>query len=288
MEAGLGRRDAGVLAVICVVWAVNFLTSKLALNEFPPLLFTALRLALMVVLLAPRLRRPPADQWRRLIPLALCNGVFHFGLNFWALQRSTTLASPSILLQSYVPMSSLLAWWWLGERLTVRTGLGIAVSFLGVLVLGFDPSVLRDPIGLGLMLTSAAFLATGTVLGRDLKGLDAFGQQGWTAVIGVVPLTLWSLAVEPPPLEVCARVSWIGWFGVVYAAIFGSLVGHGLFFSLVQRHPVARITPYLLATPLLATILGIVCLGNQVGPRLWGGGALILLGVLGIALGKRG
>jgi O-acetylserine/cysteine efflux transporter len=52
----------------------------------------------------------------------------------------------------------------------------------------------------------------------------------------------------------------------------------------VKRHPVAQVTPYLLATPLLATVLGIVFMNNTVGPRLWLGGAMVLGGVLAIAL----
>ncbi len=52
----------------------------------------------------------------------------------------------------------------------------------------------------------------------------------------------------------------------------------------MQRHPVAKVTPYLLVAPLLATLLGIAFLGDQVGPRLWLGGAMVLGGVLAIAL----
>ena len=62
------------------------------------------------------------------------------------------------------------------------------------------------------------------------------------------------------------------------------MLGHGLYYVLVQRHPVAQVTPYLLATPLLATVLGIVLLHDHVGPRLWIGGAMVLSGVLAIAL----
>jgi O-acetylserine/cysteine efflux transporter len=283
-RAGLGGRDLLLVALICLAWAGNFLTSKLALNEFPPLLFTALRLLLLCALLAPFVKRPAPGQWPRLAAVALCNGVLHFGLSFWSLSLSKTLASPAIVMQSYVPMAALLAWWWLGEKFHWRTGTAIAVSFAGVLVLGFDPVVLHSPAALLLMLVSAFFLALGTVLMRGLRGLDLFSQQGWTAIIGVVPLLLASWLLEPHPLEEIAAASWLAWFGVVYAALVASVLGHGLYYSLVQRHPVAQVTPYLLAAPLLATLLGIWLLGDQVGPRLWLGGAMVLGGVLAIAL----
>jgi O-acetylserine/cysteine efflux transporter len=283
-RVGLGGRDLGLVALICLAWAGNFLTSKLALNEFPPLLFTALRLLLLCALLAPLVRRPAHGQWPRLAAVALCNGVLHFGLSFWSLSLSHTLASPAIVMQSYVPMAALLAWWLLGEKFHWRTGAAIAVSFAGVLVLGFDPTVLKSPAALMLMLVSAFFLAVGTVLMRGLRGLDLFSQQGWTAIIGVGPLLVASWLLEPNPRAEIASASWVAWFGVVYAALVASVVGHGIYYVLVQRHPVATITPYLLVAPLLATLLGIYLLGDQVGPRLWLGGAMVLGGVLAIAL----
>jgi O-acetylserine/cysteine efflux transporter len=282
--AAFGGRDFLLVALICLAWAGNFLTSKLALREFPPLLFTALRLVLLCLLLAPLIKRPPPGQWPRLAAVAICNGVLHFGLSFWSLSLSHTLASPAIVMQSYVPMATLMAWWFLGEKFHWRTGAAIALSFIGVLVLGFDPSVLRAPASLLLMLVSAVFLAIGTVLMRGLRGLDVFSQQGWTAVIGVGPLLLASWLIEPDMRAEIASASWVAWFGVVYAALVASVVGHGLYYVLVQKHPVAQVTPYLLAAPLLATLLGIWLLHDQVGPRLWLGGAMVLAGVLAIAL----
>ncbi|WP_022970194.1 DMT family transporter [Arenimonas oryziterrae] len=283
-RAGLGGRDLLLVGLICVAWAGNFLTSKLALAELPPLLFTALRLGVLAIALVGFLERPPAGQWPRLIAVALCNGVLHFGLSFWSLKLSTTIASPAIVMQSYVPMATLLAWWLLGERFHWRTGAAIALSFAGVLVLGFDPTVLQNPAALSLMLVSALFLGLGTVLLRGLKGMGPVSQQGWAALIGVGPLLAWSALAEPGGLEIARHASGVAWFGVAYAALVASLVGHGIYYVLMQRHPVAQVTPYLLATPLIATVLGIVVMDDRVGPRLWLGGAMVLGGVLVIGL----
>ena len=53
---------------------------------------------------------------------------------------------------------------------------------------------------------------------------------------------------------------------------------------LVQRHPVAKVTPWLLLAPVFAIALGIVFWGDRPGPRLWIGGAMVLGGVLVVAL----
>ena len=277
-------RDIVLVLLICVAWALNFLTSALAMREIPPFLFTALRFALLALPLVFFLKRPAPGQWPRLIAIVLCVGVLHFGLSFSALKLAGDLSSPAIVMQSYIPMTALLAWWVLGERFAWRTGLAIAVSFAGVLVLGFDPLVLDQPASLLLMLIAAALLAIGTVLMKGLRGMDVFSQQGWTAVISVLPLLAISAWLEPGAIAQLPQASWVAWAGALYAAFLSSLLGHGLYYVLVQRHPVAQVTPWLLLVPVLAVALGIVFWGDRPGPRLWVGGAMVLGGVLIVAL----
>ena len=281
---GLRGRDLGLALLICLCWAFNFLTSAHALQEIPPFLFTALRMGIVLALLAAFMRAPPRSQWPRLAGIALFTGVLHFGTSFLAIQLAGNLSSPAIVTQTYVPMAVLLAWWWLGERFAWRTALGIALSFAGVLVLGFDPMVLDRPLALFVMLGSSLMVAIGTVLMRRLSGVGLVDQQGWTAALSLLPLLAISALFEPGGFAALREATWIGWGGAAYAAVFASLLGHGVFFLLVQRHPVAQVTPYLLVTPVFAVVLGIVFWGDRPGPALWIGGAMVLGGVLVIAI----
>ncbi|KGM55556.1 hypothetical protein N799_06775 [Lysobacter arseniciresistens ZS79] len=277
-------RDLLLVMVVVVAWAGNFLTSAYALREVPPFLFTALRFVALGLPLVFFLRRPAPGQWGRLLATCVCVGVLHFGLSFVALKMAGDLSSPAIVIQSYIPMTTLLAWFALGERFAWRTGLAITISFGGVLVLGFDPLVLDDPLALAMMLAAALFLAIGTVLMKGLRGIDAFAMQGWTAVIAVLPLLAVSAWLEPGAIAALPSASWVAWVGVGYAAFVSSLLGHGLYYVLVQRHPVAQVTPWLLLVPVLAVGLGIAFWGDRPGPRLFIGGAMVLGGVLVVAL----
>ena len=142
-------------------------------------------------------------------------------------------------------------------------------------------------MALAVMLVSSLFLAIGTVLMRRLVGMSMVSAQGWTAIIGVAPLVAISLAFEPGSVQSLGDATWIGWGGVVYSALFSSLLGHGLYYVLVQRHPVALVTPWLLLTPVFAVALGVFFWGDRPGPNLWMGGAMVLGGVLLIALRAR-
>lgn len=283
----LPRRDLALLWLVCFIWALNFLMSAIGLREIPPLTSTLLRFAILGLLLLPFVRRAPEGQGWRLFTVSVLIGVVHFALCFYGVALAGGLSSPAIVLQSYIPMTTILAWMWLGEKFGWRTGLAIAVSFLGVLVLALDPYILQKPAALITLLLSALALAIGTVMMRRLSGVGMLNQQAWMALASVLPLLALSHIFEPGALPALAKASPAAWSGVVYAALASSLLGHGLYFFLMKRHPVALLMPWLVLVPIIAIALGVLVWGDRLGLRACFGGALILGSVLAIALRKR-
>jgi O-acetylserine/cysteine efflux transporter len=282
----LNARDHALVGLIVLAWAFNFLTSAVALDHFPPFLFTALRFAVVLAVLFPFLRAPAPGHWGRLMLICLCNGALHFGFNFWALKLGG-ISLVAILMQSYVPMATLLAWLFLGERVGWRTATGVALSFAGVLLLGFDPAALAVPSALALSLMAALLLAIGTVSMRGLRGVNALQLQAWSALLGIPVLLAIALMLEGDLVATIAGAGLPHWGGVVYSGLIASIVGHGLLYVLVQRHPVSSITPFLLLTPVIAIALGLIFRGEAPGPLLYLGGAMVLGGVLVVALRTR-
>lgn len=272
------------IVLICLAWSGNFLASAAALLSLPPFLYTALRLAIVLVLLFPWLRRPAPGHWPRLVAVALLNGSLHFGVNFWALRAAGDVSSVAIALQSYVPMSVVLAAWLLGERIAGATVVAVVLSFAGVLVMGLDPVVTDEPLALVLCLLAALLLALGSTLMRRLEGVSAFSLQAWAALLGIPVMIAVSLLLEGDPIAQLRGAPWLAYGGAAYSAIAASILGHGGYYFLVRRHGVSAITPYLLLTPLFAVLLGVLVWGDRPGPRLVIGGALVLGGVLLIAL----
>ena len=62
----------------------------------------------------------------------------------------------------------------------------------------------------------------------------------------------------------------------------------GLAFWLVQRREAGRVTPYLLATPVVSMIVGWSVMGDVLTPQILTGAGLTLLGVAIVALAERG
>ncbi|HMA98039.1 MAG TPA: DMT family transporter [Wenzhouxiangella sp.] len=277
-----------LLGLICLTWAGNFIVSAWVVQQIQPLSFTVTRFAAVLLLLAPLLKLPERDQWWRLLLTCWCMGGVHFALLFIALSRSNDVSSIALLMQVYIPMSTLLAVLFLGERIGWRTTSGILTAFGGVLVMGLDPLVLAQLDVLALVLLAALALAIGTMLMRRLKGISVLNFQAWNALLSLPLLIGLALAFGQSPMpiaEVIARPSVLG--AIAYSAIGASIVGHGGFYWLIQRHEVNTVTPYLLLVPVLAVILGIVFWGDRPGPRLMIGGGMVLAGVLWITLRMR-
>ncbi len=277
-----------LLLFICLIWAGNFIAAAWAVESMEPITFTVVRFALVLALLLPLLRIPSQRQWTLLIACCWTMGAIHFALVFFALGRSQDVSSIALLMQVYIPLSTLLAVLVLGERIGWRTTTGIIIAFSGVLLMGLDPLVLSQLDVLFLVLVSALSLATGTILMRQLKDISVLNFQAWNALLSIVPLALLAFWLEDPVSGIPDTFAMPDvWLAVAYSAVGASIIGHGGFYWLIQRHEVNRITPFLLLVPILAVLLGILIWGDRPGPRLIFGGALVLAGVLWITLRAR-
>ena len=276
-----------LIILVCLSWSFNFTAGAAGMQHFSPLLFMILRFSIILIAVFPFLRRPPPGQWLRLLLVCVLIGVLHFTIMFWALARSTDVSSVAIIQQTYIPMAVVLAIIILGEQIGWRSLLATAIAFTGVMVIGFDPLVLGQLDVLALALLSALFQALGSIYMRGIRGVGVFSFQAWTAVISLPCLVLLSLLLEQGQLAAIQTASWVHWSSVAYSALIASLVGHGIFYFLVQRHPLSSVMPYMLLTPVFAVLFGVLVWGDRPGWRLFLGGLLVLTGIFVITLRAR-
>ena len=278
-----------LLLMVCFIWAGNFIVSAWAVQYLEPVTYTVVRFAMVFLILFPLLRPPKNGQWVKLMATCWSVGALHFAFLFMALGRSEDVSSVALLMQVYIPISTVFAVVFLGERIGWRTTSGIALSFCGVLVMGFDPLMLAQLDVLLLVLLSAIALGAGTILMRQLKDVSVMNFQAWNALFAFIPLGLLAFWIESPSQTIQESIQAFPevWAAVAYSSVGASIVGHGTFYWLVQRHEVNKLLPVLLLVPVLAVLMGIVFWGDRPGPRLLLGGGLVLSGVLWITLRAR-
>lgn len=261
-----------------MAWAFNFIAGKAGVAHFSPLLFTAVRFTILLLLAWPFLRWVPG-QMVRVMLIAFVLGVLHFGLIFAGLAASGDIASVAIAAQLYVPFAALLAVIFLRERLDGRRMLGISAAFIGVLVIGFDPIVFHHLDALGLITAASLAMAVATVLMRELRGVSVFNLQAWIALFAVPGVSVLSLLLEQGQEAALRSATWLDFAAPAYSAIGASLVGHGVVYYLLKRYPVSVTAPVMLLTPVLAIVFGVTLWGDVLTWKLVLGGFLTIAGV---------
>ena len=282
----LARRDLLLVLVITTLWGLNLIVGRVGLAEIPPFTFTALRFAALALLLLPFLCAP-RGQLRPLVAAMLLSGALPFALVFWGLSLAENVSSVAIASQLGVPFTTLLSVWFLGEVVRWRRWSGIVLSFVGVMVMGFDPQVFGYWPSLLLVIGSALTGAFGLMAVKRLSGFAPLEIQSWMALVSVLPVALAALLLERQTWPQLLEVSWRGWSALAYATIFASLIAQSIFYYLVQRYPVTSVAPLTTLSPVLSVVFAVTLLGDQLTLKIAVGGLLTLLGVFVITLRER-
>jgi drug/metabolite transporter (DMT)-like permease len=276
-----------VWLILCCIWGSTWLFIKLGLADLPPLTFAGVRFVIACIILFSiiRLRRIQLPQARFDWILLAVTGILSFGLNyglvFWGEQYiSSGLAA---LLQATLPAFGLVfAHFHLpGERLSwARIG-GVILGVFGVGVVFSNQLAIagsRALAGCVALILSAMFAAYSNVLVKKYgKHLDPAILAAGKMCFGLLLLFAVGIPLEGNPL----RFHWtpIAFISLVYLAVVGSVIAFLLYYWLVLNMDVTKSMLIALVTPVVAVLLGMIVLNEQIGWRTLAGGAMIMSGI---------
>lgn len=275
------------MLIVCLIWGLNFSITKLALQEIPPLPFTAVRFVIASILLWLVVRliegpeKIPAQGLKTLVLLGLLGNTCYQLTFTVGLDRTT--ATNSALILSTVPTVVAVFAGILGlERITARIGWGIAVGTLGVALViatrgvGFHAGTL-----LGDLLTVVAVLCwAGYTLGlrRVAPGISSLRVTSITTIAGTPGLLLAGL---PGMFRLeWQRVPIKAWAALGYAAVFSLVIAYLLWNRSVKAVGGTRTAVYMCVTPLVAAGGAWLLLGERPHLVQGVGAILIVTGVL--------
>jgi drug/metabolite transporter (DMT)-like permease len=277
-------RDFWLFAAVCLVWAVNTVISKIIITDYgvPPLFYGAARFLLVAVAVCPFLFPAPRPLWR-LIAISLCMGGGAFALSFIGLQTASPSAA-AIVWQLGLPLTTLLSVLVLGERIHWRRGVGIAMTFAGVIMVMWRPHDLVMSTGLLWIAASTVANSAGAVMMKQMEGVPPLRFQAWVGLISFAPLAILSPLTEPRAIDAAFDAGWVFWAALVFSALVSSVIGHTLYYWMIQKYEANLVAPLSLMVPLFTMGLGVVVTGDIFDARMALGSTVALLGVLVIAI----
>jgi drug/metabolite transporter (DMT)-like permease len=275
------------MLLVCLIWGLNFSVTKSALDQIPPLPFTAVRFVVSSVLLWLVLRiiegpaRLPPGALRELIVLGVVGNTCYQLAFMLGLARTT--ATNSALILSTVPTVVAVFAGALGlERITSRMRWGIALGMLGVVLV---------------IATRGVDFEVNTLVGDLLSVLAVLFWAGYTVGLRRLPPSLTPLRVTmittltgTPGLLLAGmpgvfRVEWAdvgldAWLALGYASVLSLVVAYLLWNRSVKAIGGTRTAIYMCITPLVAALGAWGLLGERPHPLQGVGAVFIIAGVL--------
>lgn len=278
---------SAILVAVC--WGANFSAAHLAMQEFPPLLTVLLRFVGISVLLAPWALRRPWPRLRDALMISLLLVTIQFGLLFMALSMGLSITSTIIATQLGVPFSCVLAAILFKDYLGPWRSGGLALAFVGVIVVAGTPNAASHGLAFLLAIAAALTWSCANLYMKRAAKISTIPFLFWTSLFAVPPLFALSLLMEHPTLALLTAAHTHTWVAIAYSLVFSSMIGYGLWNYLISHYPVSMVVPYSLLVPVAGIAVGALMFDDEpVGLRSLIGGALTILGVAVISVRRPG
>jgi drug/metabolite transporter (DMT)-like permease len=286
------RHAALALLFVVFAWGISWPVNKLLIQSVPPLWMAAIRSGLSMVAVfaivaaTGRLVLPKRGDWPVLTSIALLHMVgfvvaTSIGLLFVPAGRTVVLAYTTPL---WVTPGAAL---FLGERLTPRRLLGVALGVAGLLVL-FNPLAFdwgdRDGVlGNALILLAAFFWAASILHIRGHRWVSSpFELVPWEMVLATLILVPLAALTPLPAIEWTPQL----WLLLLYAAVPGGGLAYWAAATASRGLPAATTSLGLLGAPVVGLIASTLWLGEAPSVALAVAVVLILGGVTVGSTGK--
>lgn len=278
----LSTRDFLMALAVPLIWGMGVVFAKAAIGHFPPILLMAIRFSLSALLLVWFVK-PPVKLLGKIFGVALVSAAIQYSLTFNGL-RGVDASTAALIIQLEVPFLVILGAIFLKEKPGIKKWLGIVVAFIGASVIYGAPELAGADVSLMLIVGGAFAWAVGQVMARSVGQIGGMTLLAWVSVFAAPQLFVMSFIFEEDHLTHIQNADWVVWGTVAYLGIVMTAIGYGLWYSLIQRHPLNRVGPFLLLLPVFSVLGGVLILGEGLTMRIITGGLIVIAGVAFIVI----
>lgn len=293
------------IALIILIWAANFVAAKVGVRYLPALTLASFRVTLAAALMLPiylflarRLRfqeaAAPGISWRDAW-VFLYLGFFGVVVNqvgFTVGLRYTSVSHAAVIVGMGPIYTLTLAVLFGLERADRSKVFGMVIAFAGVAILASDSlrsgnaSLLGDAITFSGSLGFAMYVVLAKRVATRYDSLTMTAFNHFAGALVILPI-----AVHKARLLYLSAgwraVPWQGWAAVAYMAVFASALAYLVYFWLLRYLSPSELSAFTYALPIVATLIGIVWLGERASWTQAAGGALALVGLYTVEAGRR-
>ena len=254
-----------ILLFIAIAYGSAFPVTKLALNDsVPPILMASLRMGIVLILLIPfwKFRIPEKKYIPSLITFSISMGVMVYVFMTLSLYHSSIISPVIVGSQLAIPFGVLASSIMLNENISSKKWVLIFTSFIGILIIFFDPKLTNNFLGLFYAGLMALSFGLAQVYSRQLKDLDVSLTNAFTGLFGFTILLIISYFIEGNTYLNITSITFNSWILICYQAIVVSLGAHLLMFYLYKFYTVGQIFPSYSLFPIFGIGLSFLVFGE--------------------------
>jgi drug/metabolite transporter (DMT)-like permease len=268
----LPRLGLVLLAGLSFAWGINWPFMKIVLAEIPLWTFRSWSCLIAGLLLLAighvtggRVK-PTRAEWTPILVGALLNvTIWHV---FVALGVMEMASGHAAVLAFTMPLwSAIISVVFLGEKMTGRVALALALGIGGIFVLlsrNFT-AVGESPLGAAYMLTASVGWAIGTLYQKRQRfTVGTLALAGWQLALGTVPMFIilpFADGIHFPQASAAA------WGAAAYTTVVALVFAYFAWFKIVSLFPASIAGIGTLLTPVIGMVSGAVVLGEPFGWR---------------------
>ncbi|EOC0577550.1 O-acetylserine/cysteine exporter [Cronobacter sakazakii] len=280
------RKDGLLALLVVLAWGLNFVVIKVVLHAMPPLLLAGLRFLLVAFPALLFVARPKVP-FRLLLGYGLTISFGQFAFLFSAIKFGMPAGLASLVLQAQAFFTIVLGVFAFRERLQAKQLTGIALAVGGMLVL-IEGSLNDQHVALtGFMLTLAAALswACGNIFNKKIMQLPTppavMSLVVWSALIPVLPFFAASLVFDGADAVVqsLVHIDSVTVLSLVYLAFIATILGYGIWGTLLGRYETWRVAPLSLLVPVVGLASAALLLDERLSVLQIIGALLVMAGL---------
>ncbi|MCM3116000.1 DMT family transporter [Neobacillus sp. MER 74] len=277
-----------LLVFVMATWGLNVIATKIIVTAFMPETITALRvftagICVFIILgFFKKVRLPSRKEFRYIFFACLFNVVcHHFFLSLGLLKTSAT--NGGLILGLGPLLTTIVAFFLLGTRITLIRLLGIIMGFMGVTFIVLFGNAGVSTVSSGDIYVFLAIFAQAfsfSLIKKCSETLDPRLMTGYMLVIGSVILFIISRFTEPNGLKEISHGSVSVWMIFFASAIIATALGHMIYNNAIGKVGVAESAIFINFNPFFALIGAVIFLDEQITASQIFGFIFILAGVL--------
>ena len=268
--------DVLITAVAPAIWgSTYFVTTSLLPHGYPltVAMLRALPAGLLLLLIVRKL--PTGVWWGRAFSLGALNVSFFWAMLFVSAYRlpggvAATVGAVQPLI--VIALSRL----FLGKPIRFLAVVAGLIGMSGVALLVLTPNAALDPVGVAAGLAGAVSMAFGTVLSRHWQPpVSSLTFTSWQLTAGGILLVPVAFLLEPAlPMPTTENI-----LGIAYLGLIGAAFTYLLWFRGLSRIEPSAAASLGFLSPVVATLLGWLALGQSLTPAQIAGFAMVLASV---------